>query len=545
MHPHTIQWQAPSPVWSAALKDSTSKRRFRQPTLLRFDNDNFMDQLSASLERLAEDETAVTRYVAQPETWQKPKVGWLDDTQAPVTQPLKLYHPAHQRFYLVTASLVCRIPGLPDRVILSGNDEKVSFVLRRLVDNENGEAVQEYGWFTGLGWRPVPNPLSVADLNHAETAFVEERLPMFPMSYGENGSRRRMLAGFLSVGSRETYEAATGTNPLDVTPPASDPLADYRMAQFETAVIGGFVGLQQALDNTGSPITTAQAQEVMLFAMLDLAEFIDDYLPTGWDNSLTGGNLSSRNFTANTNWTIALQTVLTNRPGILNGDITTLTFISSQITSGDIRNNIADAIDDLGILNASHNDANANFELTVKNKLPANPISPGEQFADLAPGLERVPKIDANAGALYVVRCVYEKQKCPTFPPVISQEPSVPFQLAAFFDPDAPARPIRIAMPIDTSIKGLRKFPKSVSFLISNELRKQMDRVQNISLEDLDNGDIPAPPNINIGMICSLSIPIITICALILLMIIVSLLNIIFFWVPFLKICLPISIDVE
>ena len=40
-------------------------------------------------------------------------------------------------------------------------------------------------------------------------------------------------------------------------------------------------------------------------------------------------------------------------------------------------------------------------------------------------------------------------------------------------------------------------------------------------------------------MICSLSIPIITICALILLMIIVSLLNIVFFWVPLFKICLP------
>ena len=40
-------------------------------------------------------------------------------------------------------------------------------------------------------------------------------------------------------------------------------------------------------------------------------------------------------------------------------------------------------------------------------------------------------------------------------------------------------------------------------------------------------------------MVCQLSIPIITICALILLMIIVSLLNIVFFWLPFFKICLP------
>jgi hypothetical protein len=41
-------------------------------------------------------------------------------------------------------------------------------------------------------------------------------------------------------------------------------------------------------------------------------------------------------------------------------------------------------------------------------------------------------------------------------------------------------------------------------------------------------------------MICSLSIPIITICALILLLIIVNLLNIVFWWLPYFKICFPI-----
>jgi hypothetical protein len=38
-----------------------------------------------------------------------------------------------------------------------------------------------------------------------------------------------------------------------------------------------------------------------------------------------------------------------------------------------------------------------------------------------------------------------------------------------------------------------------------------------------------------------MSIPIITICALILLMIIVQLLNIIFWWLPFFRICLPVG----
>ena len=41
-------------------------------------------------------------------------------------------------------------------------------------------------------------------------------------------------------------------------------------------------------------------------------------------------------------------------------------------------------------------------------------------------------------------------------------------------------------------------------------------------------------------MICSFSIPIITICAMIVLFIFVILLNIVFFWMPFLKICFPL-----
>jgi hypothetical protein len=127
----------------------------------------------------------------------------------------------------------------------------------------------------------------------------------------------------------------------------------------------------------------------------------------------------------------------------------------------------------------------------------------------------------------------------------VVSEPSQAFQLAPFFDPDAPARQLRIAMPVDTSIKGLRQFPKSVSFLISNQLRKQMERMNGVKLGDLDDGNIPAEGGLDLGMICSFSIPIITICALILLMIIVQLLNIIFWWIPFLRICLPLSLKAK
>jgi hypothetical protein len=129
--------------------------------------------------------------------------------------------------------------------------------------------------------------------------------------------------------------------------------------------------------------------------------------------------------------------------------------------------------------------------------------------------------------------------------------------LAGFFDPEAPARPIRIALPIDTSPAGLRKFDKNTAFMISDQLCGQMQRLKGITFGDLVLSVLPWPfhkdlsvgaPEIGpckdrgleLGMICTLSIPIITICALVLLFVIVLLLDLIFHWIPFFIMCFPL-----
>ena len=50
--------------------------------------------------------------------------------------------------------------------------------------------------------------------------------------------------------------------------------------------------------------------------------------------------------------------------------------------------------------------------------------------------------------------------------------------------------------------------------------------------------DQPGPGS-GIQWICSFSLPVITLVAMILLMIMISLLNIVFFWMPWVRICLP------
>ena len=59
-------------------------------------------------------------------------------------------------------------------------------------------------------------------------------------------------------------------------------------------------------------------------------------------------------------------------------------------------------------------------------------------------------------------------------------------------------------------------------------------------LKDAMEGRRKDGGELDFGLVCSFSIPIITLCALIVLMIFVILLNLIFFWLPLLRICLPV-----
>jgi len=155
----------------------------------------------------------------------------------------------------------------------------------------------------------------------------------------------------------------------------------------------------------------------------------------------------------------------------------------------------------------------------------------------------------------YVIRFVHQRCDCgPLHPPVLSA-PSEVFELAGFFDPEAPMRPIRIALPFDTTPGGLRKYGKNSAFILSDLLCGQMKRVRRLGFGDLVLSVLPWPFHKDLdlsasgpcndaggrfGTICSLSIPIITIVAFILLIVIATLLDLIFRWLPFLIACFPV-----
>src|SRR5438874_3735807 len=154
MNQHIIQWATPSPLWEELIGDgSTRPAGFGVPAILRFATDDFMQDY---LDILSTDPKKLGEFRAVPETWR----GRL--TQPAIPTParsfalsfqrrgsilkrtdgvtgakatssndteelprLKLYQPAHQRYYLLSACLVCASPGLPDRKVDAGKQEKI------------------------------------------------------------------------------------------------------------------------------------------------------------------------------------------------------------------------------------------------------------------------------------------------------------------------------------------------------------------------------------------------------------------------------------
>ncbi len=573
MHRHV--WHSPQPLWTRALNDPVPYTRFRRPAILRFATDTFMDDLQ---EHLRLDPSAIESLVARVESWRSEQAGW--DTAAGYDDVIKLYQPVHQRFYLVTSSLVCQVRGLPDKEVDTSSQESVSFVLRRLPVNKDGTVLPEdtpgygeYGWFGDAGWKPVRGPRRVdrtsiptkgsADVDPSQIER-EERLPLFPLSFTEtvSGLSRRLIAGLVPVAKRETYETAPRH---DVDPPLmddKDPLRDARLGQYDARVVWSLRTLLEPLRSSPPAILSPEnVREPFAFALLDLVDFLQRYLPKVWlaierdDNS--GGlsnkenevlNAIARLNLHNISWRV-LRAIDQERELLQSGqiDFSAATLPGRglnplvRLTKTEIRSLIEhlDVSDDT-YLDPSSDCSASSLNCCIRNALPSDQsVVTDEPFANP----EVAGKIGGDVGAVYAIRCVYERPRCKRnrHYPLVSER-TRPFQLAGFFDDDAPVRPTRIALPVDTSVAGLRAFPKSVSFLISDKLRAQLDRIQAVKLEALDKGEIGEEGQNTLGMICSLSIPIITICAFILLLVIVFVLNIVFWWVPFFRICFSIPL---
>ena len=126
------------------------------------------------------------------------------------------------------------------------------------------------------------------------------------------------------------------------------------------------------------------------------------------------------------------------------------------------------------------------------------------------------------------------KGNTPACPPkLVWSEYSSAFQIAPWHATGNRTHPpIPLPDPTSAFVKNAKP---NCSFQVPGNLMSDM---QGTSLSGLMKGS-GGGGGLSLGWICSFNIPLITICAFFVLNIFLSLLNIVFFWLPFIKICIP------
>lgn len=108
------------------------------------------------------------------------------------------------------------------------------------------------------------------------------------------------------------------------------------------------------------------------------------------------------------------------------------------------------------------------------------------------------------------------------------------FVIAPWFEGSG-APPVQVAMPDPTDREMLKKLKPNVAFTVP----AAMQHLLSGDPLDLMEGRKPAGKGLDIGWICGFNIPIITICAFIVLNIFLSLFDLFFRWMMFIKVCIP------
>lgn len=717
------RWMGPLPIWASPSPVGLrlqGRGEAVRPAILRFDHDDFMQELIDTLHR---EPGRLGDWLAQPETWRTPmtrpkappaaampssKVAFLYEkthraAQArkriaainlqsfkgllrPKTvparnwlneeQPLKLYQASQKRHYLISASLIDEAAGLPDCPLDPRRQEKVSFVLRRLVAPESSDFSDtplahwdEYALVAetaGSQWQRIGSHGSALP---AQLVRGEEQLPLFPVHFtGSCGAPRCLYSGVIPVSRREQWVGAglggeVGTKMATNGSGRSlaglllqaDVIAPWKLL-LEQAEVKGRVASTDITTVSGSAAIKTRERNRLLrtardemqtgswYVLLDFARFLKTHCPALWQvltgvlavDTLDDGEhrLLTVLRATTLSWQLAFRLLSgkAETESLSQAEIGLLAVLQyrsllhagvAELESPDAEQwrladmvpsrtapyryeqiswSLAEAL--VAVVDAGDGleAAESTFIRFDENgaPLPVDGNWPRCLFPLADPELE-IPRPEVDATALeglsglqrrlaavdglgqlvesllptapaaeelidtiptgdprqvwFVVRCVYERPGCgPIFPALVSAA-SRPFQMAPFFDPDAPSRPVRIPMPLDISPAGLRKYQKNTGFVLSDMLCGKIKSIRKMTLADLVlsvlpwpfHKDLPEPGSgkceeggNSFGVICSLSIPIVTLCALILMMIIVALFDLFFRWIPYLFVCLPI-----
>jgi hypothetical protein len=159
----------------------------------------------------------------------------------------------------------------------------------------------------------------------------------------------------------------------------------------------------------------------------------------------------------------------------------------------------------------------------------------------LKPLLDRtLDELTAGAGrfdrrdALYHVRAFVRLRRCDGCPPeLVWSDPSEPFRIVPWYEAGGP--PVRVQLP-EARLSDMARLKPNVAFEVPASVQDLLAGMKIKKPLDVQPGNL----KLGVAWICGFSIPLITLCAFIVLSIFLMLLNIVFWWLPFIKICIPI-----
>ena len=158
----------------------------------------------------------------------------------------------------------------------------------------------------------------------------------------------------------------------------------------------------------------------------------------------------------------------------------------------------------------------------------------GARLKQLVPHEGRYDDMTRQYVARGFVR-VKDESDCP--PVVVWSDYTEPFRITPWYEAGN-APPVKIILPDATDKNFLKNIKPNVSFVVPPGLFKNLQQPPKSWLQ----GDVGPDNSLGLNWICSFSIPIITLCAFIVLYIFLTLFDLIFQWLMWVKICIPFPV---
>ena len=452
---------------------------------------------------------------------------------------LELSQPVHRLFHVVVMEVHCVQPGSPR--LDPAKIDSMGLVIRRAGPNGPqgwmADGPKKLGWADIAGYDLDPDPdrrgwtaptpagqiTAMVLARRGLSTIGEDVLPMFPAPRDVcDKIGRTILYGLVPVTSAERADIAGPAPNYQALPPADDAAMRQHLSEYlkpRPALSMPKAGA--ALDPAWQPLSLDGSTDPELGRLNAFGIFLQQLMTELGAFDQPGGDMVRLlNQLALPMEQDSFGQITRTMPG---GDFCR---VAATILIGGDANAGAGGFNPLTMPLAW-----PAISDDLGNQLTAQALAGlGRRFAALAPG---TPKYDGLAPQYSVRPFIRVKghDSCPA-KLVWATVPTEFFRILPWWDGDGPATIIPLPDPRD-----FKKMKPNVSFQVPDSLAALL---RGDPKKTLTNG--PSGTGIGISWLCSFSIPIITICAFLVLGIFLSLFDLVFFWMAFIKICIPIPV---